>query len=110
MASRTCGRGHRTGRSRSHGVAEAQGNSGWRSRKGRAVTEVDELARFAAGADYSQLSSEAVRQLKIRTLDTVGVASAALDAEPTVAVRALTERLGGNGTATLIGGGTSAPD
>ena len=74
------------------------------------MTEVDELARFAARADYSQLSSEAVQQLKIRTLDTVGVAIAALDAEPTIAVRALTEKLGGNGASTLIGGGTSAPD
>jgi 2-methylcitrate dehydratase len=74
------------------------------------VAEVDELARFAVDAKYSDLADDAVAQLKIRVLDTLGVAIAALDAEPTAAIRALTEKLGGNGTATLIGGGTSSPD
>ncbi len=38
------------------------------------------------------------------------MAIGALDAEPMVAVRKLTESLGGNGASTLIGGGSSAPD
>jgi 2-methylcitrate dehydratase len=74
------------------------------------MTEVQQLARFVVGAAYSQLSAEAVAQLKIRVLDTVGVAIGALDAEPMVAIRALTEWLGGNDASTLIGGGSSAPD
>lgn len=74
------------------------------------MTEVHELAKFVHDAKFSQLSEKAVEQLKIRVLDTVGIAIAALDAPPLVAIRQLTESLGGNGASTLIGGGTSAPD
>jgi 2-methylcitrate dehydratase len=74
------------------------------------MTEVQQLARFVTGTRYSQLSDSAVEQLKIRVLDTLGVAIGALDAEPLVAIRKLTESLGGNGASTLIGGGASAPD
>jgi 2-methylcitrate dehydratase len=74
------------------------------------MAEVDRLAEFAVGADYAQLSEPAREQLKIRVLDTVAVAVAALDAGPTRAIRGLTEQLGGNAAATLIGGGSSAPD
>jgi 2-methylcitrate dehydratase len=74
------------------------------------MTEVEQLARFVTGTDYAQLSDEAVMQLKIRVLDTLGVAIGALDAGPTRAVRALTESLGGSHASTLIGGGWSAPD
>jgi 2-methylcitrate dehydratase len=75
-----------------------------------AMTEVQQLARFVVGRQFSDLSANAVEQLKIRVLDTVGIAIAALDAEPMVAVRTLTESLCGNGASTLIGGGSSAPD
>ena len=55
------------------------------------MTEVERLARFVTSTDYVQLSDEAVEQLKIRVLDTLGVAIGALDAAPMRAVRALTE-------------------
>lgn len=74
------------------------------------MTEAQQLARFVTAAHYSQLSDKAVAQLKIRVLDTLGVAIGALDAVPLVAIRKLTESLGGNGASTLIGGGASAPD
>lgn len=74
------------------------------------MTEVQQLARFVTDSDYSSLSPAAAEQLKIRVLDTLGVAIGALDAEPLVAIRKLTQSLGGNGASTLIGGGTSAPD
>lgn len=73
-------------------------------------TEVQQLARWVAEADYRLLSYPAVEQLKIRVLDTVGVAIGAVDADPLRAIRDLTDSLGGNGSATLIGGGSSAPD
>lgn len=73
-------------------------------------TEVGDLARFITAATFDSLSAQALEQLKIRVLDTLGVAIGALDAEPLMAIRALTDRLGGNNAATLIGGGTSAPD
>lgn len=74
------------------------------------MTEVQDLARFVVDTNYSQMSAKAIEQLKIRVLDTVGIAIGALDAEPLVAIRALIESLGGNGASTLIGGGSSAPD
>jgi 2-methylcitrate dehydratase len=74
------------------------------------MTEVEHLARFVTATDYVQLSDEAIKQLKIRVLDTLGVAIGALDAAPMRAVRALTEFLGGSHASTLIGGGWSAPD
>src|SRR5699024_8307284 len=51
-------------------------------------TEVQQLADFVAAARYEDLSAEAVEQLKVRILDT----------------------LGGTPQATLIGGGRTAPD
>lgn len=74
------------------------------------MTEVQKLAEFVEAANFKNLSSAAAAQLKIRVLDTLGVAIAALDAAPMRAVHALTNSLGGNTAATLIGGGTSAPD
>ncbi|MFT0847092.1 MmgE/PrpD family protein [Actinomycetaceae bacterium L2_0104] len=73
-------------------------------------TEVSRLAAFVFNAKFEDLSADAVEQLKIRVLDTIGVAIGALDAEPVVAIRGLVEDLGGAPTSTLIGGGKTAPD
>ncbi len=72
--------------------------------------EVVRLARFVADARLEDLSAEALEQLKIRVLDTLGVAVGALDAAPVVAVRRLLDDLGGTPSATLVGGGRTAPD
>lgn len=74
------------------------------------MTEVEALAKFVSEARVADLSAAALEQLKIRVLDTVGVAVAALDAEPIAAIRRLAETLGGRPLATLIGGGKTAPD
>jgi 2-methylcitrate dehydratase len=74
------------------------------------MTEVQLLARFIEQARLVDLTEKALEQLKIRVLDTIGVAIGALGAEPIVAVRKLTAELGGNPLATLIGGGKTAPD
>ena len=50
-------------------------------------TYVEELAAFATKVDYGDLSEEARAQLKLRVLDTIGCAIAALGGEP-LAVRA----------------------
>ncbi|HET7569856.1 MAG TPA: MmgE/PrpD family protein [Gammaproteobacteria bacterium] len=76
----------------------------------RSPTEVRRLAGFVHAAQFAQISAPALEQLKIRVLDTLGVAIGALDAAPLVAIRELIESLGGNGASTLIGGGASAPD
>ena len=74
------------------------------------MTEVQKLADFVAAAEFNQLSEKALEQLKIRVLDTLGVAIGALDAEPIIAIRGLLEDLGGSPEATLIGGGKTSPD
>jgi 2-methylcitrate dehydratase len=74
------------------------------------VTEVQELATFVENARFEDLSPEALEQLKIRVLDTLGVAVGALDAEPVVAIRGLLEDLGGTEQSTLIGGGKTTPE
>lgn len=74
------------------------------------VTEVQQLAEFVHSAEFEDLSQEALEQLKIRLLDTIGVAIGALDAEPIVAIKGLLEDLGGSPVATLIGGGKTSPE
>ncbi|WP_449281755.1 MmgE/PrpD family protein [Leucobacter sp.] len=74
------------------------------------MTESQDLARFVSEASWEQLSPEALDQLRIRVLDTLGVAIGALDAEPIVAIRGLLDDLGGTPTATLIGGGRTSPE
>ncbi|AGF71030.1 MmgE/PrpD family protein [Corynebacterium halotolerans] len=76
------------------------------------MTEIQQLAQFVEQASLEQMSPEALEQLKIRVLDTLGVAIGALDGEPTVAIRGLLTDLqaGGLGTATMIGGGKTSPE
>ena len=74
------------------------------------MTEVEQLAALVDCAQLGDLSEQALEQLKIRVLDTIGVAIDALTASPIVAIGALTAQLGGRRLATLIGGGKTAPD
>jgi 2-methylcitrate dehydratase len=76
----------------------------------RGMTEVEQLARFVADSQFGDISAKAREQLKIRVLDTVGVAIGALGAPPMVAVAGLIDVLGGTPLATMIGGGRTAPD
>ncbi len=74
------------------------------------MTEVQNLAAFVERARFADLSDQAAADLKIRVLDTLGVAIGALDAAPLRAIRTLTAELGGAPLSTLIGGGKTAPD
>ncbi|MBU6463405.1 MAG: MmgE/PrpD family protein [Bradyrhizobium sp.] len=74
------------------------------------MTEVQELATFVEQARLDDLNERALEQLKIRVLDTIGVAIAALSAPPVAAIRSLVAELGGCPRSTLIGGGRSGPD
>ena len=74
------------------------------------MTEAQELATFVDRARVQDLSAAAMEQLKIRVLDTIGVAIAALAAPTIIVIRDLTAELGGRPVSTLIGGGKTAPD
>lgn len=73
-------------------------------------TKVETLARFVGSARCEDLSAQALEQLKLRVLDSLGVAIGALDAAPMRALRAHVDELGGRALSSLIGGGATAPD
>ena len=69
-----------------------------------------DLALFIDNAEFDALSEQAVRQLKIRLLDSLGTAIGAVDGPPVRAIRRMIGDLGGLGTCTMIGGGKTTPD
>ncbi|MFB6371945.1 MAG: MmgE/PrpD family protein [Bradymonadaceae bacterium] len=71
---------------------------------------VHELAEFAHDASFDELDEAALDQLKIRVLDGIGGALGALGADPVRRVRDHVDALGGADLASLIGGGSTAPD
>lgn len=75
------------------------------------MTEVQELGLWTAQRSFDDLSESALRELKIRVLDSLACAAGALDAEPVVSLHRHTARMGGNALAPLLGHDEStAPD
>jgi 2-methylcitrate dehydratase len=74
------------------------------------TTKAEQLAGFVVRTSYDELSPAARLQLKIRTLDALGCAIGALDAEPISLLRSQVDEFGGSPRCTLIGGGKTAPD
>ncbi|HLI85279.1 MAG TPA: MmgE/PrpD family protein [Bryobacteraceae bacterium] len=74
------------------------------------MTAVEQLARFAIGAPYEELSDTARLQLKIRILDGLGCALGALESEPARIIRRILEEFEGAGPCSLLGGGRAAPE
>src|SRR5271154_4668104 len=73
------------------------------------MTQVESLAKYAAGASFAALSAESRRQLPIHILDSLACSIAALGAGPVDACRAQVTEFGGTGPSTLIGGGQANP-
>ena len=71
---------------------------------------INELATFVNNATYNTLTEEAVTQLKIRLLDSLGTAIGAIEGAPVEAIRNMLEDFGGSEMSTLIGGGQTTPD
>ena len=74
------------------------------------MKEVQKLAQFVSSRQFGDLSKEAVRELKIRLLDSLGTAIGALEGPPIENLKKHTEEFGGNPLSTLIGGGKTSPD
>ena len=74
------------------------------------TAQAEQLAGFVVRTSYDELSLAARLQLKIRTLDALGCAIGALDAEPIALLRSQVDEFGGSPRCTLIGGGKTAPD
>ena len=73
------------------------------------MTQVESLARYAARAKFSDLSSQSRAQLPIHILDCLGCCIAAIGAGPIEACRQQVADFGGSGPCTLIGGGSANP-
>ena len=76
----------------------------------RGPSRVEELARFVCRSRWERISEPAREQLKLRVLDSIGVALGALDGEPVAMVREQVREFGGAPLCTLIGAGRGAPD
>ena len=74
------------------------------------MTEVQKLAKFTSSRKFSNLSEAAVRELKIRLLDSIGTAIGALEGAPVKMIKEQIDDFGGRPLATMIGGGKTAPD
>lgn len=74
------------------------------------MTEVQKLAKFVSSRIYNDLSKDAVRELKIRLLDSLGCAIGALKGEPIKMLKEQLDDFGGNPLVSLIGGSKTAPD
>src|SRR6201987_1703149 len=72
-------------------------------------TQVQALAKYAARANFGDLSAESREQIPIHILDSLGCCIAALGAGPIEACREQVTEFGGDGPCSLIGGGQANP-
>src|SRR5256714_2322301 len=75
-----------------------------------APQKLEQIAEWAASRTFADIKPADRPYLKCLVLDTIGCALGALDHQPILAARALTDDLGGSQWSTLIGGGKSSPD
>ncbi|MFD2177442.1 MmgE/PrpD family protein [Veronia pacifica] len=74
------------------------------------MTIVQELAVFAEKASFEDLSQDALREVKIRVLDSIGCAIGAVEGAPIRRIKEHIDDFGGAPLVTLIGGGKTSPD
>jgi 2-methylcitrate dehydratase len=74
------------------------------------MSQVELMAAFASGARFEALGSDTRQQLKIRIVDALGCGLGALHGEPIRMIREYINELGGTGSCTLIGGGSTDVD
>jgi 2-methylcitrate dehydratase len=74
------------------------------------MTQAEQLASFIVNASFTDMSGFAVRELKIRVLDSLGCALGALDNELVRRIGDHLDDFGGRAQCTRIGGGRTAPD
>ncbi len=64
---------------------------------------IEQLAEYASALRYEELPANAVHECKRRLIDTLGCASGAFDARPSVIARTLAQRAAGNPSARILG-------
>jgi 2-methylcitrate dehydratase len=73
------------------------------------MSQAGDLAKFVTRARFADIPAPALAQLKLRVLDSLGCAIAALDGQPIKALRSQLEEFGGVELATAIGSGQTSP-
>ena len=74
------------------------------------MTQVEQVAEFVNGARFDTLRTDTQSATKIRILDALGCGLGALGGEPIRMIRGYISELGGTGSCTLIGGGSTDLD
>jgi len=74
------------------------------------MTHAEQLASFVEESSVEDLSGDALRELKIRVLDSLGCAIGAVRGEPVRMIREQIDEFGGAELCTLVGGGGAPPD
>jgi 2-methylcitrate dehydratase len=74
------------------------------------MSQVEQMAEFVNGARFDALGTDIRQQIKIRILDALGCGLGALGGEPMRMIRGYINELGGTGSCTLIGGGSTDLD
>lgn len=74
------------------------------------ATHAEKLADFVVRASFDSLSENAIKQLKIRILDSLGCAIGAVEGEPVCIIREQIEDFQSAGKCGMIGGEETAPD
>jgi 2-methylcitrate dehydratase len=74
------------------------------------MTQVEQLAAFVVNSSFSDISWAALRDLKIRVLDSLGCAIGALDNHLMQLLRDQAADFDGNGGCTVLGASQTAPD
>jgi 2-methylcitrate dehydratase len=74
------------------------------------MTQNEMIASFAHDRSYADLSPQAILNVKIHLLDSLGCAIGALVGDPVHKMRDQINEFGGNPMCTMIGGGKTSPD
>ena len=74
------------------------------------MTQVEQMAEFVNAARFDAVGTDIRQQIKIRILDALGCGLGALGGEPMRMIRGYINELGGTGSCTLIGGGSTDLD
>src|SRR5262245_52906368 len=74
------------------------------------MTHAEQISDFVVNASFTDISSLAVHELKIRVLDSLGCALGALGNDVIRLLKEQIDDFGGRRECTLIGGGKTAPD
>ena len=75
-----------------------------------APQKLEQIAEWAASRTFEDINPVDRPYLKLLVLDAIGCGIGALGHQPILAVRALSDDLGGSEWCTMLGGGKSAPD